>query len=439
MTPRPGQALAGRWLGLRLPRRTIRLRLTLLYGLVFVACGAALLAVTYLLVAHQYTDQFFFQNGKATIALKQGSGLESSPAVEKLRSAVPVPPRILFPGIVVTQAPNPSPAQLLAQARLQSDAALHQLLIACGIALAFMALVSVWLGWLVAGRALRPLRTITNAAREISASDLHRRLDLKGPDDELKELGSTFDGLLARLETSFEAQRRFVANASHELRTPLTLERALIEVALADPGATSESLRGTLEQVLEASGQQEQLIEALLMLSRSQRGLDHYDPVNLKEVASDAVDSVADEVVVDADLEPAVTSGDPALVGRLVANLVGNAVRHNVPHGWVSVSTSTRRDKAVLTVGNSGPVVPPDELERLFQPFQRLDGRRDAERGGLGLGLSIVEAIATAHGAQVIARARPEGGLVVEVSFRARFRAARPAPELERPVPPVAR
>jgi signal transduction histidine kinase len=439
VTPRPGQALAGRWLGFRLPRRTIRLRLTLLYGLVFVACGAALLTVTYLLVAHQYTDQFFVQKGKTTVVLNQGTRSESSPAVEKLRGSVPIPPKILFPGIVVTQAPSPSPAQLLLQARAQSNAALHQLLIACGIALAFMALVSVWLGWLVAGRALRPLRTITNAAREISASDLHRRLDLEGPDDELKELGSTFDGLLARLESSFEAQRRFVANASHELRTPLTLERALIEVALADPNASAESLRRTLEQVLDASGQQEQLIEALLMLSRSQRGLEHYDPVNLKELASDAVDAVAGEVVVEADLEPAVTSGEPALVGRLVANLVGNAVRHNVPHGWVAVSTSTRRDKAVLSVANSGPVVPPEELERLFQPFQRLDGRRDAERGGLGLGLSIVEAIATAHGAEAVARARPQGGLVVEVSFRARFRTARPAPELERLAPPVAR
>jgi signal transduction histidine kinase len=398
---------------MRLPRRTIRLRLTLLYGLVFVACGAALLTVTYLLVAHQYTDQFFVEKAKGTIGVKQAGG-------STVRLSSQLSPKILFPGVVVTQVAGPSPADLVALAKAQSNAALHQLLIDCGVALAFMAVVSVWLGWLVAGRALRPLRTITNAAREISASDLHRRLGLHGADDELTELGRTFDGLLARLETSFEAQRRFVANASHELRTPLTLERALIEVALADPNASTESLRATLEQVLAAGEQQEQLIEALLMLSRSQRGLDHYDPVDLRELASDAVDAVADEVLVESDLEPAMTSGDPALVGRLVANLVGNAVRHNIANGWVAVATSTTRGKVVLSVANSGPVVPAEELERLFQPFQRLDGRRDAERGGLGLGLSIVEAIALAHGAEVVARARPQGGLVVEVSFPAR-------------------
>jgi signal transduction histidine kinase len=410
----------------RHPRWTIRLRLTLLYGLVFVACGAALLAVTYLLAAHQFTDQFFIEKGKRTIAVKPVGGPALGSGGRVGLASGPLSPKILFPGVVVTQV-GPSQAQIVALARAQSGAALHQLLIVCGIALAFMAVVSVWLGWLVAGRALRPLRTITNAAREISASDLHRRLGLKGPDDELTELGRTFDGLLARLETSFEAQRRFVANASHELRTPLTLERALIEVALADPNATSESLRRTLEQVLDASGQQEQLIEALLMLSRSQRGLDHYDPVDLSELAADAVDALADGVVVEAELGPALTSGDPALVGRLVANLVGNAVSHNVPNGWVAVSTSTRRGKAVISVANSGPVVPPEELERLFQPFQRLDGRRDAERGGLGLGLSIVEAIATAHGAKVVAKARPDGGLAIEVSFPAKLR--QPAPE----------
>jgi signal transduction histidine kinase len=293
-----------------------------------------------------------------------------------------------------------------------------------------MALVSFWLGWLVAGRALRPLRTITNAAREISASDLHRRLALTGPDDELKELAGTFDGLLARLEASFEAQRRFVANASHELRTPLTLERALVEVALADPDATTESLRETLEQVLAASRQQEQLIEALLMLSRSQRGLDHYRPIDLSEIAGDAVEGIGNDLLVESELEPAKTSGDPALVERLVANLVGNAVRHNVDHGWVSVSTSTRKGKAVLSVSNSGPVVPPEELDRLFQPFQRLDGRREAGRDGLGLGLSIVEAIATAHAAEVVVRARRDGGLDVEASFPTRILAPRVTPQL---------
>jgi signal transduction histidine kinase len=428
MTARPGQALATRWLGFRLPRRTIRLRLTLLYGCVFVVCAATLLAATYALVAHQYTGDFFIKTAKGVIAVKAGG----SPGAGNTERTFPrpIPPKILFPGVVITQTATPSPAQVIAQGHAQSTAALHKLLVDSAIALALMALVSFWLGWLVAGRALRPLRTITNAAREISASDLHRRLALSGPDDELKELAGTFDGLLARLEASFEAQRRFVANASHELRTPLTLERALVEVALADPDATTESLRATLEQVLAASRQQEQLIEALLMLSRSQRGLDHYQRVDLGAIAGDAVDGIGSDILVEAELEPAETSGDPALIERLVANLVGNAVRHNVPNGWVAVSTSTRRNRAVLSVANSGPVVPPEELERLFQPFQRLDGRRDAERGGLGLGLSIVEAIATAHGAEAVARARPDGGLVVEVSFPAKLRLMRPAPQL---------
>jgi signal transduction histidine kinase len=182
--------------------------------------------------------------------------------------------------------------------------------------------------------------------------------------------------------------------------------------------------------VLSASRQQEQLIEALLMLSRSQRGLDHHRPVDLSAIAGDAVEGIGDDILVEGELEPAETTGDPALVERLVANLVGNAVRHNVDHGWVSVSTSTRKGKAVLSVSNSGPVVPPEEIERLFQPFQRLDGRREARRDGLGLGLSIVEAIATAHGADVVVRARRDGGLEVEVSFPAAILAPRPKPQL---------
>jgi signal transduction histidine kinase len=427
MSARPGQTLARRWLGLRLPRRTIRLRLTLLYGCVFVVCAATLLGATYALVAHQYTGDFFIKTARGVVAVKT-----ATPGPGNTVKAVPrqVLPKILFPGLIITQPKIPSSSQIVASAQAQSTAALHKLLVDSAIALALMALISFWLGWLVAGRALRPLRTITNAAREISASDLHRRLALSGPDDELKELAGTFDGLLARLEASFEAQRRFVANASHELRTPLTLERALVEVALADTDATTESLRETLEQVLAASRQQEQLIEALLMLSRSQRGLDHHRPVDLAAIAGDAVEGIGDDILAEAELEPAETRGDPALVERLVANLVGNAVRHNVDRGWVFVSTSTRKGKAVLSVSNSGPVVPPEELERLFQPFQRLDGRREAGRDGLGLGLSIVEAIATAHGAEVVVRARRDGGLDVEVSFPAAILAPRPAPQL---------
>jgi signal transduction histidine kinase len=391
-----------RWQARRLPRRTIRLRLTLLYGGLFVACGAALLSITYVLVARRYSSEFFVSTGNAIVAE---------------RGAAAATPKVLFPGVVFTQV-APQPDKVIAQAHAQSIAALHQLLIQSGIALAIMAVVSLWLGWLVAGRALRPLRTITNAARGLSASDLHRRLALAGPGDELTELADTFDGLLERLEAAFAAQRAFVANASHELRTPLTFERTLVEVALADPQATVASLRATCEQVLRAGAEQERLIEALLTLSRSQRGLDRRERVDLGGIAAEVVGAVeGGDPAVDAALEPAMTNGDPHLLERLIANLVGNAVQHNVEPGWVAVSTVTRRGYAVLSVSNSGPRVPDGEVARLFEPFQRLDGERRSGRDGVGLGLSIVDAIARAHGAVVDAHARPQGGLLVEVSF----------------------
>jgi signal transduction histidine kinase len=268
------------------------------------------------------------------------------------------------------------------------------------------------------------LRTITNAARDISASNLHSRLAFEGPDDELKQLADTFDGLLGRLEASFDAQRQFVANASHELRTPLTLERTLVEVALADPNATVDTLREACERVLAAGEQQERLIEALLTLSRSQRGLDQHEPFDLAAVAAEVLETRRPEAEhaqlhIEAALDPAPTSGDPALGERLVANLVDNAVRHNVPAGRIEVATGTRDGHAVLSIANSGPVVPSAELDRLFQPFQRFAADRNGEEDGLGLGLSIVHAIATAHGATVSTRVRPEGGLAVEVSFPA--------------------
>ena len=281
-----------------------------------------------------------------------------------------------------------------------------------------MAVLSLWLGWVIAGRALRPVRTITEAARDISASNLHRQARAAGPDDELKRLGNTVDGLLARLETSFEAQRQFVANASHELRTPLTLERTLLELALSDPNASIDSYRHTCEQLLAVGEQQEQLIDALLTLSRSQRGIDSREPVDLAAITATATAAVDNEgLVLDTALGPARTSGNPRLVERLVANLVGNAVRHNVEGGTVSLSTETRDGRAVLTVANTGPKVPASELERLFQPFQRLDATRTTGTKGFGLGLSIVQAIADAHDATITTAAPPDGGLHIEVSF----------------------
>ena len=388
----------------RLPPRSVRLRLTLLYGALFLVSGAGLLAINYILVQRQYTSRFFvISNG--------GGGIAGSISADKVGALGPP-----FGGGIVSRQ------QLIAGAQNTSTAALHQLLLQSGIALGIMAVASIWLGWLVAGRALQPLRTITNAARDISASNLHRRLALEGPDDDVKQLANTFDDLLARLEASFDAQRQFVANASHELRTPLTLERTLVEVALADPNATVDTLRTTCERVLAAGEQQERLIEALLTLSRSQRGLDHREPFDLAVIAAEILETRSPEaedkgLFFDLALEPAQTSGDPRLGERLVANLVDNAVRHNVPGGRIDIATTTRAGKPILTIVNTGAVIPPDDLDRLYQPFQRLDAGRNGEQHGLGLGLSIVHAIAAAHGATLVTRAQPEGGLDIVVTF----------------------
>jgi signal transduction histidine kinase len=395
----------------RLPAPTIRLRLTLVYGGLFLCSAVGLLAITYVLVHHQYTGSFFISKGRqAVVAQAAGGNTVQVLPTKAFPLGVPIGPELLAR----------SPKLALAAAQGQSDAALHTLFVDSAIALALMAALSLWLGWVIAGRALRPLRTITDAAREISASNLHRRLALDGPDDELKQLGTTIDGLLARLETSFAAQRQFVANASHELRTPLTLERTLLELALSDPNASIDSYRHTCEQLLAVGEQQERLIEALLTLSRSQRGLDSRQPVDLAAIAAAAVAAAdADGLALDTAIQPARTTGNPRLVERLVANLLGNAIRHNVDGGSVSLATATLDDRAVLTVRNTGPKIPADELDRLFQPFQRLDGTRTSGANGLGLGLSIVRAIADAHGAAVTARPRAGGGLDVQIGFPA--------------------
>jgi signal transduction histidine kinase len=286
------------------------------------------------------------------------------------------------------------------------------------VALVIVAFLALVLGWEVAGGVLRPLRTITSRTRRISATNLQERLALEGPADELHELSDTIDALLARLEAAFEAQRQFVANASHELRTPLTRQRALIEVALDDPEATISSMRAACRRVLAAGDQQERLIEGLLTLARSQRGLDRRERVDLAVVASDLVEGVS-EVKVEAELSPAPAYGDPRLVERLVTNLIDNAVRHNVVGGWVKVTTRREGDRSVLAVANGGPVLPRAEIARLFQPFQRFGGERTGVRDGHGLGLSIVAAIADAHNAELRADPGTEGGLVVWVAFPA--------------------
>jgi signal transduction histidine kinase len=312
--------------------------------------------------------------------------------------------------------------QLEVQARQQHASVLHQLLIHSGIALAAMVLASIALGWIIAGRVLRPLRTITTAARDISANNLHQRLALEGPGDELKELGDTFDDLLARLEASFQSQRRFVANASHELRTPLARQRTVAQVALANPDATVGSLRAAHERALASGAEQERLIEALLTLTRVQAGLDRREAFDLATVThqvllSRRLEADARGLDVRAALSPTPTTGDARLIERLIANLVDNALRHNVPDGRVEVGTATEGGHALLSVINSGPVVPVTAVDELFQPFERLGADRTRQVDGLGLGLSIVQAIANAHDATIAVHPQAGGGLQIEVRF----------------------
>jgi signal transduction histidine kinase len=301
---------------------------------------------------------------------------------------------------------------------------LHALLVESGIALAATVALAFALGWLVAGRVLRPLRAITATARRISATSLHERLALAGPDDEFKELADTLDGLFARLEASFTAQRNFVASAAHELRTPLTLDKTLLQVVLRNPRSTTEQWRATGAELLESGLQQERTLEALLTLATSEAGIGRHEPVDLAKVVTAGLGPVRADagrlgLDVQTSIGPAPMLGDPDLIARLVANLVDNAVRHNVPGGTIEVGTTRRDGQAVLTVTNGGPVIPPGEVGRLLQPFQRLATARSSDGAGHGLGLPIVRAIATAHGATLITRARPEGGLHVQVSFPA--------------------
>jgi signal transduction histidine kinase len=291
-----------------------------------------------------------------------------------------------------------------------------------GIALAVLAAASVALGWLVADRALRPLRAITSAARALSASSLNERLSVAGGYEEFRELGETLNGLFARLAAAFESQRRFVANASHELRTPLAAERTVLQVALADPAASAESLRAACQQVLQLGEKQERLVNALLTLAAGESGPRYLEPFDLAEITSLVVagrqpDADRRGVRVAASLGPAVATGDPALAMSLVDNLVDNAVRHNVPDGHVQVTTGTHSGHPRFSVSNSGPVVPPAEVGRLLEPFQQIDGERTRHDGGHGLGMAVVAAVASAHAADLAVRARPEGGLDVTVTF----------------------
>jgi signal transduction histidine kinase len=332
-------------------RRGVRLRLTVLYGALFLVSGAVLLAVTFWLLTQRIIG------GSSVLSANQ--------------AGFPGPPPVGIPAVHVEVRQEGGPGQL------------GQLFLVCGLVLAVLLAVSTAAGWVMAGRVLRPLDVAFDAQRD-----------------------------------ALDAQRRFVANAGHELRGPITLERAAIEVALADPGADAGSLRATCERVLVASRQQERLVDSLLVLARGQRGLDRSEPVDLAPVVEDVLLARRSDVdgrglVVDAALAPAPVVGDPRLVERLVVNLVDNAITHNHDGGWVRVRTTAGQ----LEVSNSGPVVPASEVDRLLRPFQRLAADR-TDHSGHGLGLSIVAAIAAAHQAELAVRARDAGGLDVRIAFR---------------------
>jgi signal transduction histidine kinase len=404
------------------PKPTIRVRLTLLYTGLFAAGGAILVVITYLLVAALPTAV------NSSIRLP-GGGTDTS--------SFRVPDRHEFEPICVqalaTKNADPNlrdkcvTAYQVWGAQSQRDATLSHLLQYSLTTLAVVVALAALAGWIVAGRVLRPVHKIAAAARAASEHDLSARVGLTGPRDELRELADTFDEMLGRLATAFESQERFIANASHELRTPLTVMRATVDVVLAKPVPTRAELSGMAQDIRLAVDHAEALIEALLTLARNGRGLTTREDVDLAMIADYVLDSVEPlDRRPHASLEPAVASGDPVLLERLVANLVDNAVRHNVPGGDLWVTTSTVDGRPTVVVANTGPIIPPEAIGGLFEPFHRLNDRTTGD--GFGLGLAIVASIAATHHATVTAHPRPDGGL--EVIF------TMPAPPT-RPLPPI--
>ena len=387
----------------------VRTRLALLYALLFLISGSALLGLTYGLVA-------------ANLPAKPASPASrfDSNQLAKLSKAC--------------KQPHPDPGTVYAckqafdagaGAATQSvrERALESLLIFSLVGLGVMTVASGGLGWYVSGRVLRPVRAITETARRASDQHLGERLALTGAQDELKELADTFDDMLERLDLAFAAQRRFVANASHELRTPLTVMRTAIDVVLAKPNRTTGQLEDMAARVRRSVDRAERMIEALLVLAISDQGVTSSELLDLSAVAEDALELAAPGIArlgltVEADLGPAETTGDQQLIERMVWNLVDNAVRHNEPGGWIRITTVRYPGGAELRIANSGPVVPPGAVPTLAEPFRRITKQPD---GGVGLGLSIAQSVSAAHGAHMDVRSQPEGGLAVSLTLPGRL------------------
>jgi signal transduction histidine kinase len=381
---------------------TVRARLTLLYTALFAVCGAIVVAVSYTLVAQlgtssqseaAYSDTGVPTAIAARCQAEQPAGLPDKPAI----------------GQCVYNAEQQG-------AQSQRDLTLSHLLQYSLVTLAVAIALAAVLGWIFSGRTLRPVRLITTAARAASGHDLSARVAPTGPRDELRELAETFDEMLGRLQAAFEGQQRFIANASHELRTPLAVMRATVDVVLDDPGSTPGDLRAMGADIRAAVDHAEHLIGALLILARNERGPTVREEVDLATAAEDVLDVTSvDDRRVHAALEPAIISGDPVLAERLIANLVDNAVRYNTAAGDIWISTGTAAGDCHLTVANTGQVIPPAEVGRLFQPFQRLHDRMSHD--GFGLGLAIVASIAAIHAGSVTASPRDGGGLSVTVTI----------------------
>jgi signal transduction histidine kinase len=380
----------------RRPRLTVRARLTLLYTGLFAVCGAIVVAVSYTLVARLEPQGQSEQAPASFLARCRSEQLSAHPN-----------DRLLAKCNAYFQ---------LQGAQHQRDVTLSHLLQYSLITLALVLALAAILGWIVAGRVLRPLHRITAAARAASERNLSARLALRGPRDELHELADTFDEMLDRLQSAFDGQRRFIANASHELRTPLAVMRATVDVVLDNPDSTPEDLRDMAADIRAAVDHAEHLIGALLILARNERGLTVHEDVDLSTIAEDVLDAAGlRERRVHATLEPAVMAGDPVLVERLVANLVDNAARYSSADGEIWISTRTVSGTSQLIVVNSGPLISPAEAERIFEPFQRL--HEHAYHDGFGLGLTIVASIASVHAGTAKADPRDVGGLSVTVTF----------------------
>jgi signal transduction histidine kinase len=398
-----------------------RSRLTLLYTSLFALGGAALVLITNLLVARSL-------HGTATTRIPQPSQQAIARCVKAAQAAGGSPA-----GFKRSQIPHGSAAGAMikcaalyangvqAGVSAQRSTALTHLLAYSLLGLAGVILLAAIAGWIAAGRILAPVHRLTAAARAASEQDLSQRIALQGPRDELRELADTFDTMLERLDRAFTSQRQFIANASHELRTPLTVMRTAMDVVLAKPEPTREELVSMAAEIRHAVDQAERLIGVLLILARNDQARVLSDPLDLAAVAEDALEGrTASGVTTITTLDEAPVTGDGVLLERLIANLLDNAERYNVANGTVAISTATDNGASVVRVVNTGRVVPPDQVERLFLPFARLDDRTSHD--GFGLGLALVASIATVHSGTVHATAVPTGGLDITVRLPLRER-----------------